>query len=230
MRNRLGFLLLFFILPVAALADAAFLQPRGALFSQPSSAVPRSSSPSLFMGKANNSLFAAMPQRSMTMAPARGSQVDRIRDLIGHAESRRHGYDAVQYGATRKPAKRPTAMTIAEIYAWIDATPGQPHAIGRFQFIPDTLRRLVAQAGIPTTARFSPDVQDLLADILLEDAGFRAFREGRMGRITFMNNLSKIWAGLPHSTGKSYYHGYAGNRASMTWASFDAEMQAIFPR
>ena len=34
-------------------------------------------------------------------------------------------------------------MTLDEIFAWIAATPGQPHAIGRYQFIPDTLRMLV---------------------------------------------------------------------------------------
>jgi hypothetical protein len=44
-----------------------------------------------------------------------------------------------------------------------------------------------------------------------------------------MNNLAKIWAGLPNSTGKSHYHGYAGNQATMTWARFDAEMAMIFP-
>jgi len=47
--------------------------------------------------------------------------------------------------------------------------------------------------------------------------------------LTIMNNLAKIWAGLPNSTGKSYYHGHAGNRATMTWARFRAEMEKIFP-
>ncbi len=30
------------------------------------------------------------------------------------------------------PGRRPTEMTLGEVYAWIDASPGQPHAIGRF--------------------------------------------------------------------------------------------------
>jgi hypothetical protein len=39
-------------------------------------------------------------------------------------------------------------MTIEQIYAWIKAILGQPHAIGRYQFIPATLRRLVDITGI----------------------------------------------------------------------------------
>ena len=82
-----------------------------------------------------------------------------IRNIIGQAESPRVGYDAVQHGAAIKPPKRPTDMTIGEIYDWITATPGQPHAIGRYQFIPDTLRRVVtkwvpnAVTALPRAAR-----------------------------------------------------------------------------
>jgi muramidase (phage lysozyme) len=159
---------------------------------------------------------------------ATGGAVGKIFDLISKAESPRMGYDAVQHGARIKPSKRPTQMTLAEIDAWIRATPGQPHAIGRYQMIPDTFRRLVRQAGLPPNTIFSPQVQDRMAYILLEDAGFSAAQDGLMSRQTFMNNLAKIWAGLPTSSGKSHYHGYAGNKATMTWARYDAAMAQIF--
>ena len=71
-------------------------------------------------------------------------------------------------------------------------------------------------------------MQDQLALILLEDAGLEAFRRGEMTRRTFMRNLAKIWAGLPLPSGRSYYHGYAGNAASMTWAAFDGGMTEIW--
>ncbi|MEX0365477.1 MAG: hypothetical protein AB3N22_05375 [Ruegeria sp.] len=156
-------------------------------------------------------------------------RIARLRALIAQAEAGPKGYDAVQYGATISPPRAPTQLTIAEINKWIDDTPGQPHAIGRYQFIPPTLRRLVRQAGIDVDARFSPKVQDRLADILLSDAGLNPFLAGDMDRVTFMNNLAKIWAGLPNQTGKSHYHGYAGNKATMTWTHFDAQMTQIFP-
>ncbi len=189
----------------------------------------------LFIGRDHRGLFSDRPAHTPAfagVAPAilRGTDVEVIRALIQEAESRRDGYDAVQFGARIKPPKAPTQMTLAQIFAWIDATPGQPHAIGRYQFIPVTLRRVVAKTGLKTDQRFSPAVQDQLADVLLIEAGLQKFRQGKLGRKAFMNNLAKIWAGLPNSTGKSHYEGYAGNKASVTWARFEAVMARISPK
>lgn len=184
------------------------------------------SSGSLFGGASGRSLFAPLPTRRQIGAD---TAVDRLRHLIARAEAGRMGYDAVQHGARVRPAAAPTQMTIAQIYAWIDATPGQPHAIGRYQFIPSTLRRLVRHTSTPQDALFSARVQDRLADVLLDEAGLDALQRGEMARATFMRNLARIWAGLPMPSGRSYYHGYAGNRATMSWADFDAEMARIFP-
>ncbi len=188
-------------------------QGRGAVSLNPGAA-------SLFRGRSGGGLFAPILK-----APP---SVKRLLDLIASAEAGKAQYDAVQYGATRKPPKKPTSMTIAEINAWIDATPGQPHAIGRYQFIPATLRRLVKHQGVKPQARFTPELQDQLAHQLIEEAGYSAFLASEMPRKTFMLNLAKIWAGLPVSSGKSYYEGYAGNSASLTWAHFDTEMKRIF--
>ena len=191
---------------------------------------------SLFAGESRGTLFAPIVRRhvaaesgaNLVLLGRGGTQVEQLRHLIARAEAGSAGYDAVQHGAKRRPAKKPTDMTIAEIYAWIKATPGQPHAIGRYQFIPATLKRLVRDAGLAGTTRFSPNVQDMLADQLLEEAGYLKFRQGKLTRKGFMNNLAKIWAGLPTSSGKSYYDGYAGNSATMTWGYYDREMARIF--
>lgn len=193
---------------------------------------------SLFVGRASGGLFAPLPPRDRGpaggMAEAHGPLSDHdpqaamIRDLIAQAEAGRDGYDAVQYGARRRPGLPPTQMTLGDVFAWIEATPGQPHAIGRYQFIPSTLARLVTLLDAGPDESFSPQMQDRLADILLREAGLAAFRSGEMTRHDFMNNLAKIWAGLPNSSGRSHYHGYAGNAATMTWAHFDGEMARIF--
>lgn len=159
-----------------------------------------------------------------------GDQAARLRELIGYAEAGRAGYDAVQHGARTRPAKRPTDMTIGEIFAWIRATPGQPHAIGRYQFIPATLKGLVRRAGITGQERFSPALQDHLANLLLLDAGFEAVTSGRMSDRRFMYNLSGIWAGLPLPSGRSRYDGYAGNRATISWQTYRTEVSRIFSR
>lgn len=190
--------------------------------------------PSLFAGRAEGSFFEPLPPRPDDRARIRGvmhasADILRIRALIGRAESPRDGYDAVQHGATRRPAKKPTQMTLGEIFAWIDATPGQPHAIGYYQFIPSTLASLVTELDLGPEVIFTPAVQDRLADILLADAGIYELRAGEITRQRFMNNLARIWAGLPTTSGKSHYHGYAGNKATISWAEFDRAMAEVFP-
>ncbi|MHA6325056.1 lysozyme family protein [Roseivivax sp. CAU 1753] len=184
---------------------------------------------SLFSGQAGQSLLSRAPLDVFRQGPQSSDTATRIRHLIAEAEAGPKGYDAVQLGARVRPARAPTQMTIADIDDWIDRTPGQPHAIGRYQFIPPTLRRLVRVTGIDRTARFSPALQDRLADQLLREAGLPALERGDLPLEDFMHNLAKIWAGLPTSTGRSYYAGYAGNKATMTWNEFRARVGAIFP-
>jgi hypothetical protein len=43
-----------------------------------------------------------------------------------------------------------------------------------------------------------------------------------------MKNLARIWAGLPLPSGRSYYAGYAGNKATMSYARFEAGVRAVF--
>lgn len=191
---------------------------------------------SLFSAAPQAGLLAPLPGSSArdpdaprAVQPLRGSAIEQLRALIAEAEAGPADYDAVIHGARIKPPALPTEMTVQEIYDWIDATPGQPHAIGRYQFIPDTLRRLVRHLGISPRTRFSAELQDRLADQLLVEAGIHALQNGDITRRSFMYRLAKIWAGLPLPSGESYYQGYAGNKATMTWTRFDSAMARIFP-
>lgn len=238
------------LLPGALCAEALLLAPRGSLFTArapmfemaaPSTApTAQVRAASLFVGDRDRGLFAAMPRDPvgtlssdpLGLRPSgamTGDPIAQLRTVIASAEAGGMGYDAVQYGARIKTPKPPTHMTLSEIVAWIRETPGQPHAIGRYQFIPKTLARLVRKVGAEGHMRFSPALQDRLADELLIEAGLHAFRDGVKSRKAFMLNLAKIWAGLPTASGRSYYEGYAGNKATMTYARFDAEMKRIFP-
>ena len=156
------------------------------------------------------------------------SRLDQLLDLITTAEAGQAGYDAVHMAARIRPPARPTQMTLAEIFAWIEATPGQPHAIGRYQFIPSTLARLTASEGLSEGERFTPALQSRLAKVLIQDAGYRAFEAGQMGRSEMMDRLAAIWAGLPLENGRSVYHGFAGNRATISRAKFVSGMEAIY--
>ncbi len=220
------------------LAIVAFLAASGAqaelnsLFPRGDAAPETATRASLFASDARIGFFAPLPDRTPALGAIVGTgtePVDQLLSLIARAEAGSAGYNAVQYGARVKPANLPTQMTLGEIYAWIRATPGQPHAIGRYQFIPSTLRRVAAERGFGPETRFTPGVQDVLALVLLEDAGLSEFRVGAMGRRQFMHNLARIWAGLPLPNGRSYYEGHAGNSATMSWASFSEGMARIWP-
>ena len=183
---------------------------------------------SLFAGREGNSLFARRALRNSGIGGLRHAGVTGLRHLIASAEAGAAGYDAVQHGARIRPSKPPTQLTIRDIRQWIKATPGQPHAIGRYQLIPATFRRLVKQIGLQENTVFSPGVQDQFADALLEEAGLSKYLNGELGKVSFMNNLAKIWAGLPNHTGKSHYDGYAGNKSVISWDHFEREMDRMF--
>ena len=254
MRFRLIFSLLLLslgLLPSTGSADG-FLARRGALVQPSGDGNDRvvGTGPSLFAGTSRGGLFEPMAARPrvtragalrpwtgpgsdarIVVGPLGGApDVMAIRHIIGQAEAGRDGYDAVVWSARIKPPLPPTRMTLKQIFHWIRDTPGQNHAIGRYQFIPSTLARLVTALDLGPEVIFTPAVQDRLADLLLAEAGLLEARAGRIGRHTFMNNLAKIWAGLPTSSGRSHYHGYAGNKATTNWRQVDAALSRHFPR
>lgn len=168
-----------------------------------------------------------VPDLSDWTGAGAGSDVKQILTLIAFAEAGAKGYDAIHYGARKQPKAAPTQLRIKDIQAWVRATPGQPHAIGRYQFIPKTFNRLVRHLKLAGTTRFDAQTQDLMASVLLEEAGLSAWQRGELRQERFMDALAKIWAGLPTRNGKSYYHGYAKNRATITRSFYSAEMKKI---
>jgi murein DD-endopeptidase MepM/ murein hydrolase activator NlpD len=78
-----------------------------------------------------------------------------------------------------------TDMTIAEIMSLQAPRPGMSnqewirqgrlHAVGRYQFIGNTLPGVVSRSGIPTNAKFTPEVQDLLALQYMKERGIGAW-------------------------------------------------------
>jgi muramidase (phage lysozyme) len=112
-------------------------------------------------------------------------------------------------------------VNLAGIYQLQAAAHGRgmpSDAIGRYQFIGPTLRSLVAQAKLPLTTLFTPDLQDQLATVLLRGRGLGKWQMKVMGNEHFAHGLSCEWASLPDpfNGGRSHYDGLAGNHASCT--------------
>lgn len=89
-------------------------------------------------------------------------------------------------------------------------------ATGRYQFLRSTLQTLKRNLGLTGDEQFTPELQDRLANALLEVRGLSKFRSGKITAERFADNLAKEWASLPYNTGNSYYAGDGLNRSLTT--------------
>jgi len=101
-----------------------------------------------------------------------------IRDVIGASEGAKTGYNATfGFGSGRQDprieqmfgtGKKLTDLSINEVLQYTRARGENQGAVGRYQFMPTTLRDLVSKAsgyGIHFESKFTPQVQDKLYDI-----------------------------------------------------------------
>jgi muramidase (phage lysozyme) len=157
------------------------------------------------------------------------SPLANLRNLIASAEAGAGGYDAVAYGADVSPPARASTLRLGEVRAWVEATPGQNHAIGRYQVIPETFERLAKATASADDANFDRSLQDRWANVLIEEAGYSAFLGGDISPDVFMDRLAQLWAGLPLGDGRSAYEGVAGNRATIGRSAYARAVAQIFP-
>lgn len=167
-------------------------------------------------------------------------------DFIGNKES--EGYDDISglVSQSRYPTKRLTEMTIQEVLDWQESIDADQlsEASGRYQIMEDTLRGynndrgagpgnpLYTRAGLSAGDLFSPENQDKMAIVLLNQRGLQRFVDGKITREQFANNLASEWASLPLVTGpnagRSVYAGdSAGNRALTTVQEFLDAIDAV---
>lgn len=127
------------------------------------------------------------------------------------------GYNQVSNHAIGYPGKPLVQMTIDEILAWQEAqiaAGAKSTAIGRYQFIRDTLAMIVSANDISGEALFDRSMQDYLARIMLHRCDF--YHEDRDIH-ELANCLAGTWAALPVATGpdagRSRYDHLIGNKA-----------------
>jgi hypothetical protein len=92
-------------------------------------------------------------------------------------------------------------------------------AVGRYQFIPETLKIAARDSGMKGSDLFDPEGQDMLATALLLGGKRPLLRDYLLGKDvpieTAQLELAKEWASIPMANGKGFYDGdRAGNRAS----------------
>jgi hypothetical protein len=156
-------------------------------------------------------------------------QAGALLDLIGKGESGGN-YNALVGGRKGGPKVAGSAdltnMTIAEVQEMQKSMIGQGHAstaVGKYQMIADTLKEQVAKSGLdPTKTKFDQKTQDLLAQQLVDQAGY-----GKKDTGTVMKNLAGTWASLPKDmSGAGAYDGFNGNKSGINPNDLVAAMQA----
>lgn len=111
-------------------------------------------------------------------------------------------------------------------------------AIGNYQFIKPTLKRLLERGDISYNQVFTDELQETLADMLFDDAGVFDYVAGTSSKSVdeIIYNLSKIWAAIPmgpmgvnegigDNPDNSYYKGTGNNKALKTYEDFKAVIE-----
>ncbi|MCW3782906.1 hypothetical protein [Defluviimonas salinarum] len=152
-------------------------------------------------------------------------------NLIGNREGYR-GYGTVSDYAPAIPDEVLTGMTISEVLDFQQGLLDQgtrSTAVGRYQFIRETLLRLVEEHGIGRDLLFDEEIQTYLARILMRDCGFY---DPEAGIVPLGNCLAGTWAALPMLSGPkaglSAYHGDGLNHHAVAVETFATVLDTRF--
>lgn len=141
-------------------------------------------------------------------------------DSIGEAEGADY---TTLFGYDEQPGKAfdgtdITKMSISEVQDLqkkMVRTNGVSSAVGKYQFLQTTLREAVKALGISEDEKFTPEIQDKLALWLLKQrTSYQDWLSGVGDDAKFQDQLAKIWASVPDTTGKSAYAGDGINNAT----------------
>jgi hypothetical protein len=116
-------------------------------------------------------------------------------------------------GLTGKTFDQFTVQQVVEMQAsWL-------YAVGRYQFIPDTLRFAVSMSEVGMKDKFDNETQDKLmaALILYKRPAIGAYLRGDHDYIGWaLDELAKEWASIEYRQGRGFYDHIGGNRAHVT--------------
>lgn len=112
-----------------------------------------------------------------------------------------------------------TEFTIADVLKLQQAK--KVFAVGRYQFVPDTLKSAVASTQIDVNRLFDSTAQNELAVsylLLTKRTALAGYIKGEHNNVSLaLNDIAKEWASLPYNFGngvfRSFYHGKANNSA-----------------
>ncbi len=169
----------------------------------------------------------AAPKQSGPFTVGDPAKAQKLLSFISKGEG---GYNSMNQGtvgkrivgstndSSKKIGKNLTDMTIAEVMKMQEGTLKSGRklfAVGKYQIIPQTMKAIVAKAGIDPNSKFDQATQDKLGMALIQSRPrLNDYLTGKSNdQRGAMIDFAEEWASLPHpDTGKSA-HGH-GNKAS----------------
>ncbi len=179
-------------------------------------------------------------------------------DIIAEVEQEKsnkkvyRGYDSVsgEIPDAYIPSKPITQMTIGELLDYQERIDefSDSEAMGRYQFVEDTLRGfnnqdisagkeqpIYEKAGLTKADLFSPQNQDKIAIARFKFRGMNKFLDNEISITRMANNLSQEWAALPlvsgPNAGKSYHAGTGNNKSADNYVKIVLDtLKALNPK
>jgi hypothetical protein len=152
-------------------------------------------------------------------------------NFIGIAEWTWENYNAI-YANGKQNREKFTEMTLNEILSYQAnyKTSYGSAAIGRYQFMDYTLKDMMNKYQISGDTIFSPEFQDKLAFLKLNERWLLSFKSWRISKDVFQMNLSREWASIAKDESwLSYYHGDTmNNHASSAWRQVSRVLDTLY--
>lgn len=151
--------------------------------------------------------------------------IDNILDFIGGLESSNRS-NAYSGDFNSDEVYDFQNMTLRGVLDWQEKNANK--AVGRFQYKPETLKRIAKAAGIDLDEKFTDEIQKKLGIQSLRDRGLDDFlKDPSKNKDNFSLNLTKEWASLPlpfdyegKKRGQSYYQNTTSNISLATVDEF----------
>lgn len=144
-----------------------------------------------------------------------------LADLLAKGEGNYNSVNRGRAGDTPQGIKGLTGKTFDQftVQQVIEMQGSWLYAVGRYQFIPKTLRFAVRMSDVQLKDKFTAENQDKLmaALIMYKRPAIGAYLRGDHGYVGWaLDELAKEWASVEYRNGRGYYDHIGGNRAHIT--------------
>ena len=159
-------------------------------------------------------------------------QIKPLADLISKGEGDYNAINRGYAGDTPGGIQGLTGLTFENytVGQVMDMQRNRLYAVGRYQFIPVTLRFAVSMSDVDRLDMFTPDIQDKLfaALVLYKRPSIGAYIRGNHDLVGWaLNDLAKEWASVEYRHGRGFYDHIGGNRAHITRAEAEITLNQV---